>query len=662
MQHKYRREASSFYFWMEFILTLLISLLYQSINISFVRDNFSYTFSLGWIYFALYLSGTIILGGIFRLIYNSLSKFQIEWDLWTTFDFFVAILNVIDVYIILATVSPALIGYSDKNLGDLISSYSRSLKYLISMILILNWIRSVLFFLCFRMSATLIVTLVYMIYETFYFLIIFLCYLLIMTTVFYMIFGGVNYNDLKNIGLALNWIYDATMGSISHPSDLGIYDLVHRFFLALHVLASNLILLNYLVAILSTVYNLLNQEENKRLFACRSFIYYYSKRLSNAMIDMKYGDYILIMPPFNPLLLFSLVFVFKDNAHVWIMNKIRFIYFLIVSLISAFFLMIYYILISPVMYVKLLFNSLLTNNSAFNKIIVIVIWFFLGPLIMIVLIIIDLKNYAKVLANNYSFDDKKVDQKENENKFIHQEVFNEMKILINSLIEVVEQKFDINNRCLITKRALNEIINKMEIERKIDTKVIQKGLHHENLTKKNFDYNSRLNSVIQKNIKLKELKLHHFNNEKNILIDLKNKSITMPERKSKVGVVLDIFVNCFVFDEFFGTVLDIKLMNAIIGKNFKQSNIEKIFMINYTIINQARKEIRNKDNYGISEYFDNVNHSRYTKLKKKVDYLTKMVEKIDDVFIGDNENESEKIISSGYDSNENESIDDDDDE
>ena len=138
--------------------------------------------------------------------------------------------------------------------------------------------------------------------------------------------------------------------------------------------------------------------------------------------------------------------------------------------------------------------------------------------------------------------------------------------------------------------------------------------------------------IVEKNLKYKTFKLHHYNFEKNIYIDLKIKeSGSIIERKNKIAPYTDLLINCFVLNEFFGTTIDINSINATISKNLKISSIEKILMINYNVIKDAIKEMRNKDNYGICEYFDNVNHSRYSKLKNKIDYLNKMAEKIDEL-------------------------------
>ena len=648
-QHKYRRYASSFYFWYELIMTFLCLILFQHINIHFFFMNFkidNVPFSIGFVHFTLFMNITIMLGGLFKLIYNSVSKFQIEWDLWKFFDFILAILNIMDVSFILSTRGV---------INDLDRNYINFLKYFISLVLILNWMRLALFFLCFKISACLIQTLVFMIYETIYFLVIFICYLLIVATIFFLVFQKVQSFDLKDIYSSLFWLYDATVGTFYHPDNLGDYDLVHRFLLAVHVLASNILLLNYLVAILSTVYNLLNKEEDIRLFACRSYIHYYSKRLSNAMIDKKYGDFILIMPPFNILLFLTTLFLPWPNLFDSVINGARLIYFTIVSFIASVILGCYLILISPVVYIKVFFLYYFTNNPLYIKVIYSSLWALFGYIRIIYEIINDLKNFVFGLTINYSLD-KNVEESEiGERQLIYKEIFNEMRNVIKDLNEILETKLGLTNRILITTRGLIELITKLDVENRIENKILIKNQHHGTLKKKNIYSIELLKMFLEKYLKCKILKLHHYNNERNIIIDLKIKPRrNLVDRKNKIAPFINSFIKCFVMNEFFGTVVDIKSINAILNKNLKISSIEKIFMINYGVIIDARKEQRNKDNYGICEHFDNVNHSRYSKMKNKIEYLNKMAHKIVELTsekTKENSNNIETVSSTSSDDN-----------
>ena len=140
-----------------------------------------------------------------------------------------------------------------------------------------------------------------------FFLILF-CYLLIMGNIFLGLFqdSGLAYSNIFN---SVRTMFDAVLGAYQYDirtKPINYYE-IHAIIMILHLYIANIFLLNYLVAILSTVYGDMGE---KGAFFYKVFKYKYIERYLIAFKDKNgYSELIIHAPPMNMFLLAIVPFV-----------------------------------------------------------------------------------------------------------------------------------------------------------------------------------------------------------------------------------------------------------------------------------------------------------------------------------------------------------------
>lgn len=121
------------------------------------------------------------------------------------------------------------------------------------------WLRFFSYFLVISFISKVTITLFSMLWETVSFMIILGCYLVIMTTVFATLFRDSPTEDAlpyKQLSTAFRLMIDYFLANYPQR-EMGNYATSHSILVMVHVIISNIFLLNYLVAILTTVYEIM---------------------------------------------------------------------------------------------------------------------------------------------------------------------------------------------------------------------------------------------------------------------------------------------------------------------------------------------------------------------------------------------------------------------
>lgn len=125
------------------------------------------------------------------------------------------------------------------------------------LIVFATWYRMVMVLLIMDSYSVLLMTIMKMMGSVIYFFALLIYYLLMMGLIALAVFGdfSAEYKDLQQ---SIRTMFDCMMGSHGWGnvpiSDVG-FDWVHTFFWFIHIYISNIFLLNYMVAILATVYS-----------------------------------------------------------------------------------------------------------------------------------------------------------------------------------------------------------------------------------------------------------------------------------------------------------------------------------------------------------------------------------------------------------------------
>ena len=153
-------------------------------------------------------------------------------------------------------------------------------------------------------------TLIKMFVKSMTFLGLTVSYIIVMVPVFQILFQEDTVLYVEDIVTART-LFDTMIGNYSQYSVVGEDDVVHALILIFHIFVSNIFLLNYLIAILATVY-----EDMAELgqFTFKSYKYQYIERYNIAMQDKwGYEELVVHPPPVNYLTSLLLLAVFKDN-------------------------------------------------------------------------------------------------------------------------------------------------------------------------------------------------------------------------------------------------------------------------------------------------------------------------------------------------------------
>jgi len=154
--------------------------------------------------------------------------------------------------------------------------------YLQLAMVLISWIRFLSFFLVISAISRLIMTLIKMLVSCFTFLFIVVCYLILMTPIFFILFQETMTACIDPIR-TLVFLYDSYLGAFAYTSvQAQEKTVLWSFFLTIHVFLANTFVLNYLVAILTTVYEEMLEKGD---FAYKSNKYMFIERFYIAMQD-----------------------------------------------------------------------------------------------------------------------------------------------------------------------------------------------------------------------------------------------------------------------------------------------------------------------------------------------------------------------------------------
>ena len=115
-------------------------------------------------------------------------------------------------------------------------------------------------------------------------------------------------NNYLDLSYSFRYLFDAMIGAYSYTGDYN-YFYASSFLTVIHVFLSNVFLLNFLIAILSTVYNIMMDHGE---FSYKSNKYEFIEKYSIAMLDTDgYAELVIHPPPVNFFTIFITPFIFS---------------------------------------------------------------------------------------------------------------------------------------------------------------------------------------------------------------------------------------------------------------------------------------------------------------------------------------------------------------
>lgn len=208
----------------------------------------------------------------------------------------------------------------------------------------------------------------------------------------------------------------------------------HAIVLLIHIFISNIFLLNYLIAILSTVYEDMTELGD---FQYKSSKYQYIERYQIAMQDLwGYEEMVVHPPPVNYLTSLLWISIFKDNMMLrasQIFSKVIFWLENFCFFITQF--LVYETLLIPLIYLRLIYNILRVESNLLNAFVLILLWLIIGPIYLLHGLVQDMYYYFKVLFD-YHEDDSAGEEQQKEDELqdkivIYNELIDTMRAIMN---------------------------------------------------------------------------------------------------------------------------------------------------------------------------------------------------------------------------------------
>ena len=378
------------------------------------------------------------LGTIFSsaLIFHILEKVLFNWfaykklviDTWSIVDFISSAINLFCFNYIGSVNVDQILGTSTKQTLD---------AYVIC-VTVVSWLRCFSYFLLVRTISKLLHTLFRMIKDTTSFIFLMGCYFCVMATIFTMLFQTADPSRFATVMLTVRVLFDAVIGSYGYLDWEPGYEVSFSILMIAHVTMSHIFLLNFLVALLSTVFSVMNEEVGEFKFRCNK--YQFIEKYSVPMLDPDgYKELVVHPPPLNFFTFPMLFGVFSRNCMRGCGGYFSKFIFWLENVPLIFIFLCYELALAPIAYFKQL-SAFVIKSTWKNVLFLFIFWAALGPLIILLLGVVgDLINLLRVLA-----DYKQADEEEKER--VETETRKDKVILYNELMDVLRAIMHIYNK------------------------------------------------------------------------------------------------------------------------------------------------------------------------------------------------------------------------
>jgi len=198
-------------------------------------------------------SASLVLHLFAKVVFNLTAQIKMPIDKWTIIDFVSSCFNIV-CFNVIGSIEPGQI--MDKGQKQI-------LDYYVIAVVIVSWTRFFSYFLVVLTISKLMMTLYRMLHDTLSFIFIVSCYLLLSATVFTTLFNNVQTTDefgewvqvdeYTTYSNSLRTLFKALLAEYEYIEDTD-FKLSFSIMLMIHIFISNIFLLNYLVAIIASVY------------------------------------------------------------------------------------------------------------------------------------------------------------------------------------------------------------------------------------------------------------------------------------------------------------------------------------------------------------------------------------------------------------------------
>ena len=205
-----------------------------------------------------------------------------------------------------------------------------------------------------------------------------------------------NPDKYGGLAITVRTLFDAAIGQYDYDG-MGGRNVSHSILMIFHVFFSNILLMNYLIAILSTTYE--NMKETG-IFKYKVNLYQYCERFMIAFSDSSYGEIVLHPPPLSYISILMLPFLVCQKLMVYISRAFSYVMFWLENFVFIVAFLGYEAIISPLAYFKVWYNIIKNSVGVLKKIGNCIVWALIGVIMMVFIVISDCCNLIKILYSH----------------------------------------------------------------------------------------------------------------------------------------------------------------------------------------------------------------------------------------------------------------------
>jgi hypothetical protein len=176
---------------------------------------------------------------------------------------------------------------------------------------------------------------------------------------------------------------------------MGDRNISHSVLLICHVFFSNILLLNYLIAILSTTYE--NMKETG-IFKYKVNLYQYCERFLTAFNERAYGEMILHPPPLSYLSALMIPFLVSRVVMVYVSQAFSYMMYWMENLFFIFAFLAFEVIMAPIAYVKVWINIIKNSMGVLKTIFNCIVMLLIGFIMILILLFRDVCYLIRILC------------------------------------------------------------------------------------------------------------------------------------------------------------------------------------------------------------------------------------------------------------------------
>ena len=273
-------------------------------------------------------------------------------------------------------------------------SQKDAIDYFMIFVLCFAWLRFFTYFLVVRDISKLLLILVAMIGDTLAFMFIVCCFILIVASVFTTLYQDTNPDKYGGLGITARYLFDAAIGQFDFEGMAG-RELSFSILQIIYVFLGNILLMNYLIAILSTTYDNMKQTG---IFKYKVNLYQYCERFIIAFEDKHYGEMVLHPPPISYISTIMVPFVFSSFLMRYVTMAFSYFMHWVENSFLIFGFLFFEAILLPLAFLKVWFNTVMNAVGLLRMIINSVVWCVLGLPVMFFLLIRDCTYLIRILC------------------------------------------------------------------------------------------------------------------------------------------------------------------------------------------------------------------------------------------------------------------------